>query len=449
MGKPPLLPPHPSQPLLPLPALLELEPDRSTSLLLTLIALCRVLCYAGHITTKGPIQFPTVRWLTIIDLGLSIQPQQVTAESTESILLRALVPSIQTAVWSLLEAIIVGCRDHLLPFTTVIEDWFVQSLVFQVSTQLSCSQLRLAIYKTLGHWVSVRRDCDDRTVSAVVQWLLEDVVSGCLDVKQSSISCLQSIVQCVGPVLPISTAQLLLKTEIELLMSHQPGNACMTADLLGVLVDCILSGAPSLVPPLSVALNIFGYYRSQPSLTAICERGISVCALMQHPIVPPSHYSSDYLSSCVLLPDNKQTIPSAQKRQPVQQHQMAEPLPDHTNSRSTIVGTTASFALPKNPMEDLLPITPDKDACHIDIPSNESRDKHKDTDLLMPCPSMQHGNVPRDQSQGKSANEEGTHHLMDLVCEAITFKSSCDRCESVEDSDKELLGTFVDEPPDN
>ena len=71
-----------------------------------------------------------------------------------------------------------SCRDHLLPFTIVIEEWFVRSLVFQRSTQLPCSQLKLAVYKALCCWLSVRRDCDDRTVSAIVQWLLEDFTSG-------------------------------------------------------------------------------------------------------------------------------------------------------------------------------------------------------------------------------------------------------------------------------
>lgn len=125
-------PPLPSQPLLPLPLAPELEPDRSTSLLLTLASICRVLCYAGHLTTKGSIQFPVVRWLTVVGLGLSVQPQQVcdecaslrsviiiiivtqvTTESTEGMLLCALVPSIHTAMWSLLETIIVRLVNHI------------------------------------------------------------------------------------------------------------------------------------------------------------------------------------------------------------------------------------------------------------------------------------------------------------------------------------------------
>lgn len=115
-----------------------------------------------------------------------------------------------------------SCRDHLLPFTTVIEEWLVRSLVFQRSTQLPCSQLKLAVYKALRCWLSVRKDCDDRTVSAIMQWLLEDFASGscgwgwysfnssligCLDVKLSSIESLQSLVQFVGPLLPVSVAQ--------------------------------------------------------------------------------------------------------------------------------------------------------------------------------------------------------------------------------------------------
>lgn len=54
----------------------------------------------------------------------------------------------------------------------------MRSFAFQRSNHLSCSQLKLAVYKALGYWVPVRRDCDDRTVSAIVQWLTEDITSG-------------------------------------------------------------------------------------------------------------------------------------------------------------------------------------------------------------------------------------------------------------------------------
>ena len=43
----------------------------------------------------------------------------------------------------------------------------------------------------------------------------------------------------------------LLKSVIESLQSHQAGHDRVTAELLGVLVNCILSGTPSLTPPLS------------------------------------------------------------------------------------------------------------------------------------------------------------------------------------------------------
>ena len=49
-----------------------------------------------------------------------------------------------------------------------------------------------------------------------------------------------------------------------------------------------------------------------------------------------------------------------------------------------------------------------------------------------------------DHSQDNSgSNQEGTHHMH---CGATIVTSSC---EQAEDSDKELIGTFVDEPPDN
>ncbi|KAL5476329.1 hypothetical protein EMCRGX_G026258 [Ephydatia muelleri] len=424
-------PPLPSQPLLPLPLAPELEPDRSTSLLLTLASICRVLCYAGHLTTKGSIQFPVVRWLTVVGLGLSVQPQQVTTESTEGMLLCALVPSIHTAMWSLLETIIVSCRDHLLPFTTVIEEWLVRSLVFQRSTQLPCSQLKLAVYKALRCWLSVRKDCDDRTVSAIMQWLLEDFASGscgwgwysfnssligCLDVKLSSIESLQSLVQFVGPLLPVSVAQSLLKSVIDSLRSQQTGQDHVTAMLLGVLVNCILSGAPSLTPPLSIVLDIFGYYRPQPILTSICERGISACALLQHPSVPPALLTTPPPSTQPLVSVPKWLVGLSACPMPEASHDpMPEASHDHTSCPQTTLPTTS-----------------------MDVSSSNTPDKH------MPHPAIECGNVSSDHSR-----DNDTHHMMDIGCEATTVTSSWDRCEPAEDSDKELLCTFVDEPPDS
>ena len=73
----------------------------------------------------------------------------------------------------------------------------------------------------------------------------------------------------------------------------------------------------------------------------------------------------------------------------------------------------------------------------------------------IPSPPMEHENSLHDHSQNSgdhslsSNDQEETRQLMDIQCGVSIVTSSCDRCEPAADSDKELLATFVDEPPDN
>ncbi len=83
------------------------EPQRTATLLRQLLRLGLVLRTAlAFPPPSATVQFPLHLFLSVVFLGLSVYPQDVTGHSSDVLLLLGVLPAIHSAMWTLLTAVI-------------------------------------------------------------------------------------------------------------------------------------------------------------------------------------------------------------------------------------------------------------------------------------------------------------------------------------------------------
>jgi hypothetical protein len=147
------------------------EPDRTSALLHRFKFLSRSLCYS--LTTEFPVTVavPVNAILAIISKALSGDPQTLASggQHAERIPLIAAIPFIQEAVYEVLAGLISSCRQVLLPYCTIIDGFFLQTLTWtrgerRPNMAFPYSSLRIDVYDALNLWLAVGGNTADSTV---------------------------------------------------------------------------------------------------------------------------------------------------------------------------------------------------------------------------------------------------------------------------------------------
>jgi hypothetical protein len=147
------------------------EPDRTSALLHRFKFLSRSLYYS--LTTEFPVTVavPVNAILAIISKALSGDPQTLASggQHAERIPLIAAIPFIQEAVYEVLAGLISSCRQVLLPYCTIIDGFFLQTLTWtrgerRPNMAFPYSSLRIDVYDALNLWLAVGGNTADSTV---------------------------------------------------------------------------------------------------------------------------------------------------------------------------------------------------------------------------------------------------------------------------------------------